>query len=523
MSDHSEPVDFGYRKVGRVEKAAMVRAVFDSVAPRYDLMNDLMSFGVHRVWKHLFVTALDPRPRHMLLDLAGGTGDISFGWLRRGGGPAILSDINPSMLQIGVDRAIERGLIGGLLPLVTDAEHLPLPDRCVDRISIAFGLRNCTDKAQVLREARAGAEAGWKVSVSGVFPIAGGRRCNLCMTRGHSSVLPRLGRIAAGDSDSYVYLAESIRPSRTRPSWQRCCRRQGFLALQYAICRAALRQSTRGGGYERTVRQTCVADHLRRDCRVLSRPELIRLLRRADCGVTCVLTGNGARFVTPLTLQALSEVKVYTDLFSLTDENEMGHIQLSRAADLLVVAPATANILARMACGLADDLASTVLLATDKPVLVAPAMNVRMWLHPATQANMVTLQGRGVGRIGPNEGAMACNEFGPGRMAEPSEILSAIEVALLSKKPLAGHHAIVGVAVRTHEANRSGAVSRQSVVRPAGPFDCRCPGGAAGRLGHRWWSGPVAIPDPAAVVVTMRWPGKWRRDRWPCLPGGVAG
>ncbi len=105
MSDTPEQVDFGYRQVGRSEKTGMVRAVFDSVAPRYDLMNDLMSFGIHRAWKHIFVTALDPRPRHMLLDLAGGTGDISFGWLRRGGGPAILSDINPSMLRIGLDRA----------------------------------------------------------------------------------------------------------------------------------------------------------------------------------------------------------------------------------------------------------------------------------------------------------------------------------------------------------------------------------------------------------------------------------
>src|ERR1700683_3253029 len=152
--------------------------------------------------------------------------------------------------------------------------------------------------------------------------------------------------------------------------------------------------------------------------------ELILLLRWSDSGVTCGLTGNAGRFVTPLTLQALSEAKVYTDLFSLTDENEMGHIELSRAADLLVVAPATANILAKMASGLADDLASTVLLATDKPVLVAPAMNVRMWLHPATQANMATLRGRGVLDVGPNEGAMACNEFGPGRMAEPAEILA---------------------------------------------------------------------------------------------------
>ena len=158
--------------------------------------------------------------------------------------------------------------------------------------------------------------------------------------------------------------------------------------------------------------------------------ELIRLLRKQGCGVTCVLTNNGSQFVTPLSLQALSESKVYTDLFSLTDESEMGHIQLSRAADMLVVAPATANVLAKMAAGLADDLASTVLLATDKPVLVAPAMNVRMWLHAATQANMVTLTERGVQVVQPNDGPMACNEFGPGRLAEPPEILAAIEAML---------------------------------------------------------------------------------------------
>src|SRR5579864_6078198 len=114
----TETTDFGFRRVPRAAKRGMVRAVFDSVASRYDLMNDLMSLGVHRAWKHVFLTALDPRPRHLLLDLAGGTGDISFGWLRRGGGPAILSDINPSMLRVGLDRATERGLIGGLLPLV---------------------------------------------------------------------------------------------------------------------------------------------------------------------------------------------------------------------------------------------------------------------------------------------------------------------------------------------------------------------------------------------------------------------
>ena len=210
MSDNPEQVDFGYRQVGRGEKAGMVRAVFDSVAPRYDLMNDLMSLGVHRAWKHVFVTALDPRPRLSLLDLAGGTGDISFGWLRRGGGPAILSDINPSMLRVGSDRAIERGLVGGLLPLVADAEHIPLPDRSVDRVSIAFGLRNCTDKDQVLREARRVLKPG------GRFLCLEFSRMQVAVLRPlydawSFKVLPRLGWLAANDCDSYVYLAESIR------------------------------------------------------------------------------------------------------------------------------------------------------------------------------------------------------------------------------------------------------------------------------------------------------------------------
>jgi phosphopantothenoylcysteine decarboxylase/phosphopantothenate--cysteine ligase len=226
--------------------------------------------------------------------------------------------------------------------------------------------------------------------------------------------------------------------------------------------------------------------------------ELVRNLRRAACGVTCVLTDNGGQFVTKLTLQALSEAKVYTELFSLTDENEMGHIQLSRAADLLVVAPATANILAKMAAGLADDLASTVLLATDKPVLVAPAMNVRMWLHPATQANMATLRGRGVLDIGPNEGAMACNEFGPGRMSEPAEIMAAIEGILATGKPLAGRHVIV-TSGPTHEpidpvrylANRSSGRQGHSIAA------------SLANLGARVTlvSGPVSIPDPAGVTM----------------------
>jgi demethylmenaquinone methyltransferase/2-methoxy-6-polyprenyl-1,4-benzoquinol methylase len=135
--------------VGAGEKAGMVRAVFDSVAPRYDLMNDLMSLGVHRVWKHVFVTALDPRPRHTLLDLAGGTGDISFGWLRRGGGPAILSDINPSMLRVGGSRD-RAGSVGGSVASGRRRRAPAVAGSRVDRVSIAFGLRNCTDKPQVL-------------------------------------------------------------------------------------------------------------------------------------------------------------------------------------------------------------------------------------------------------------------------------------------------------------------------------------------------------------------------------------
>src|SRR4249919_1664655 len=163
--------------------------------------------------------------------------------------------------------------------------------------------------------------------------------------------------------------------------------------------------------------------------------ELIRRLRERGASVRCVITDAGARFVTPLSLQALTEDKVYSDLFSLTDESEMGRIELSREADLLVVAPATANILARMAAGMADDLAATVLLATDKPVLAAPAMNVRMWTHAATVANVATLKQRGVSFIGPNEGAMACNEHGPGRMSEPAEIADAIESLLTVERP----------------------------------------------------------------------------------------
>ncbi len=227
--------------------------------------------------------------------------------------------------------------------------------------------------------------------------------------------------------------------------------------------------------------------------------ELIRLLRGAGCGVTCVATRAAAQFVTPLSLQALSESKVYTDLFSLTDESEMGHIQLSRSADLLVVAPASADLLARMAAGMADDLAATVLLATDKPVLVAPAMNVRMWEHPATQANMAVLRRRGVHVVGPEEGAMACNEFGFGRLAEPPVIRDAI-AALLGPRaqPLAGRHALV-TSGPTHEpidpvryiANRSSGRQGHAIA------------GALAALGARVTlvSGPVGVADPPGVAV----------------------
>ena len=158
--------------------------------------------------------------------------------------------------------------------------------------------------------------------------------------------------------------------------------------------------------------------------------ELVRLLRKQGLGVRCVLTKAGHNFVTPMSLAALSEEKVYTDLFDLKDETEMGHIQLSRQADLVVLAPATADLMAKMAHGIADDLATTLLLATDKPVLAAPAMNVRMWQHAATRRNVAQLREDGVTVLEPDEGPMACGEFGPGRLPEPEAILAAITAAL---------------------------------------------------------------------------------------------
>jgi phosphopantothenoylcysteine decarboxylase/phosphopantothenate--cysteine ligase len=226
--------------------------------------------------------------------------------------------------------------------------------------------------------------------------------------------------------------------------------------------------------------------------------ELVRLLRRDGFGVTAVLTEAGARFVTPLSLQALTENRVFTDLWSLTDENEMGHIELSRAADLIVVAPASADILARHAAGLANDLATTVLLATDTPVLVAPAMNVHMWQHAATQANVATLAARGISFVGPDEGEMACHEYGPGRLAEPPAILAAIKAAFGGRAEMAGRHVLVTAgptqepidAVR-YIANRSS--GKQGFAIAA----------ALANLGARVTlvAGPVALADPPRVDV----------------------
>ena len=177
--------------------------------------------------------------------------------------------------------------------------------------------------------------------------------------------------------------------------------------------------------------------------------ELIRRLRERGAAVTPVLTASAREFVTPLSVSALAGEKVYTDLFDLTDEAEMGHIQLSRVADLVLVAPATADLMAKMAQGFAGDLASTLLLATDTPVMITPAMNVRMWEHPATQRNLETLKGDGVTVIGPDAGDMACGEYGPGRLVEVPQIVAAVEQAL-ADGPLKGRRVLV-TSGPTHE------------------------------------------------------------------------
>ncbi|AGT09118.1 bifunctional phosphopantothenoylcysteine decarboxylase/phosphopantothenate--cysteine ligase CoaBC [Paracoccus aminophilus] len=242
-------------------------------------------------------------------------------------------------------------------------------------------------------------------------------------------------------------------------------------------------------------------------------PELIRLLRKQGMAVTPVLTQAGAQFVTPLTLSALAEAPCHQELFDLTRESEMGHIELSRAADLVVVAPATADLMARMAGGLANDLASTLLLATNKPVLIAPAMNVRMWEHAATQRNRATLAEDGILFVGPDEGSMACGEFGEGRMAEPEAILEAIQrhlgerplrlppeavVRLPPRGSLAGKHILV-TSGPTHEpidpvrylANRSSGAQGTAI------------GAALRDLGARvtFVTGPASVPPPEGVEV----------------------
>ncbi len=238
--------------------------------------------------------------------------------------------------------------------------------------------------------------------------------------------------------------------------------------------------------------------------------DLVRRLRERGAQTRAVLTPAGAHFVTPLSLAALTGGKVYEDLFSLTDEAEMGHIELSRDADLIVIAPATADLLAKAAHGLAGDLASTLILATDKKILAAPAMNLRMWLAPATQRNVAALSADGMAFIGPNDGSMACGEFGPGRMAEPMEILAAIETALASATSiplpagaaksgaLAGRRVVI-TSGPTHEpidpvryiANRSSGKQGNAIARAA----------AAAGADVTLISGPVALADPPGVAV----------------------
>lgn len=225
--------------------------------------------------------------------------------------------------------------------------------------------------------------------------------------------------------------------------------------------------------------------------------DLIRRLAERGASVTPVLTRAAEEFVTPLSVAALAGSKAYNDLFDLTDEAEMGHIELSRAADLVVVAPATADLLGKMAGGLANDLATTLLMATDKRVLVAPSMNVRMWDHPATQRNVATLKGDGILFVGPNEGDMACGEFGFGRMAEPLEIVDAID-AVLNDGPLKGKHILV-TSGPTHEpidpvryiANRSSGAQGTAIAEALAAL------GAA----VTFVTGPAQVARPSGVNI----------------------
>ena len=229
---YDETTDFGYRTVSRDEKKPLVRAVFDSVASKYDVMNDVMSLGIHRVWKRIFITTLAPRPGLKLLDLAGGTGDISFGWLKGGGGATLLTDINAAMLSVGRDRATARGYLPDLTFCVVDAEAIPVPDASVDRVAIAFGLRNCTDKDAVLREALRVLRPGGRfcclefshVQVAALAPV---------YDAWSFGVLPRMGSMIAKDSESYRYLAESIRMFPDQETLASMMRDAGFAHVTY--------------------------------------------------------------------------------------------------------------------------------------------------------------------------------------------------------------------------------------------------------------------------------------------------
>jgi demethylmenaquinone methyltransferase/2-methoxy-6-polyprenyl-1,4-benzoquinol methylase len=222
-----DTTDFGFREVPRGEKASLVRQVFDSVAPRYDLMNDLMSLGIHRIWKRIFVNAIACSPRETLLDLAGGTGDITFGALARGAGHVILTDVNAEMLEVARKRALDRGIVEGIEFAVVDAERIPLPDRSVEKVSIAFGLRNCTDKDAVLREAHRVLRPGGrfhclefsKLEVAALAPI---------YETWNFKVLPEIGARVVKDRDSYQYLAESIRRFPDQPTLAAMMERAGL-------------------------------------------------------------------------------------------------------------------------------------------------------------------------------------------------------------------------------------------------------------------------------------------------------
>jgi phosphopantothenoylcysteine decarboxylase/phosphopantothenate--cysteine ligase len=226
--------------------------------------------------------------------------------------------------------------------------------------------------------------------------------------------------------------------------------------------------------------------------------ELTRELKRRGAAVRAILTEAGAKFVTPLSLAALTGEKVYGDLFSLTDESEMGHIRLSREADLVLVAPATADILAKMAHGLATDLATTALLATDKPVMVAPSMNVRMWDHAATRANMETLRARGIVVVGPAAGELACGEEGEGRLADVADIVKAVEDFFEAAAPLRGRRAVVTSGPTFEPVDPVRFIGNRSSGKQGHAIAA-----ALARLGAQTVlvSGPVALPDPAGVEV----------------------